>query len=68
MVEEEREGRAAPRSGGDEEFGTAPAPDETFGEAPATPGTPSGRNLSLLVGGLIGLLVIVAAVLGFTLR
>ena len=54
-----------PTPGGDEEFGDAPKPDESFGDAPASG---SNRNVSLLVGGLIAVVVIIAAVLGFALR
>jgi hypothetical protein len=77
MVEEEREATAAPRPvpkqssgpapGGDEEFGDAPKPDENFGDAPApAPGT--NRNVSLLVGGLIAVVVLIAVALGFLVR
>jgi hypothetical protein len=84
MVEEEREATAAPRPvqssgpapvpkqssgpapGGDEEFGDAPKPDESFGDAPTPPG--SNRNVSLLVGGLIAVVVLIAVVLGFAVR
>ena len=83
MVEEEREATSAPRPvqssgpgpvpkqssgpapGGDEEFGDAPKPDESFGDAPA-PGT--NRNVSLLVGGLIAVVVLIAVALGFLVR
>ena len=81
MVHEEREGNPAaaqssgpapvprqsfgPSPGGDEEFGDAPKPDESFGDAPATGGSRKG---SLLVGGLIAVVVIIAVVLGFAIR
>jgi hypothetical protein len=53
----------SPRPGGDEEFGRAPDPDETFGTAPA-----ARSRVPLLVGGLVALVVVVAAVVGFVVR
>jgi hypothetical protein len=58
---------SGPAPGGDEEFGDAPKPDESFGDAPApAPGT--NRNVSLLVGGLIAVVVLIAVALGFLVR
>lgn len=58
---------------GDEQFGDAPKPDETFGDAPTpapkpVPSSSRGRNVPLLIGGGIVILVILAAIIGFVAR
>src|SRR3954452_65877 len=61
-------------SGGSDSFGTVPSHgDETFGTTshppapPAAPptGTGGSRNVGLLVGGVVAVLVVIAAIIGF---
>ena len=48
--------------GGQGSFGSAPPPGQSMGSAPKT------RNVPVLVGGGIGILVLLAAILGFVIR
>jgi hypothetical protein len=51
--------------GGDGEFGSAPTPNETMGSAPKSS---ASKNVPLLLGGGIAILVILGAILGFVVR
>jgi hypothetical protein len=53
-------GRAPRRP--DDSVGDAPNPDESVGRAPARSGIP---NLALIIGGVIALIAIIAAIFGF---
>jgi hypothetical protein len=46
----------------DEGVGDAPSPDESVGRAPSRTGVPS---MALIVGGVIALIAIIAAIFGF---
>jgi hypothetical protein len=46
-------------------FGSAPGPSQNMGDAPKSSGN---KNIPLLVGGGIGILVVLAAILGFVIR
>jgi hypothetical protein len=49
---------------GEGTFGTAPEPDQTIGDAPTRP-APGGRGPGLLIGVGIGVLVVLAVIVGF---
>lgn len=53
---------------GEGQFGSAAEPGQQIGEAPAPRPTPAGRNVPLLVGGAIAVLVALAAIVGFLIR
>jgi hypothetical protein len=61
-------------SGGSETFGTVPPTaggSETFGTTPQPPSAPASggnRNVGLLVGGVIAVLVVIAAIVGFSMK
>jgi len=70
----------APAPGPQQSFGQAPGGDGSFGTAPTTPGTTpnpmpapkpapqGGRNVALLMGGIVVALAILAAIVGFAMR
>jgi hypothetical protein len=78
MDENERSGPgpASPQ----QSFGQAPGGDGSFGTAPTTPGTSpapnpapkpapqGGRNVALLMGGIVVALAVLAAIVGFAMR
>ncbi len=53
-----------PAGGGSQTFGTAPEPTQSMGGAPAS----GGRNLPLLLGGGVALLVVLAVIIGLIAR
>lgn len=50
--------------GSDEQVGTAPGGDETVGRAPAT----GGRNMPVLVGGIVAIVVLIGVLIGVFAR
>jgi hypothetical protein len=56
---------SAPAGDGTGTFGSAPGGQETVGKAPASGGS---KNLPLLVGGGIAIVVILAALFGFLIK
>jgi hypothetical protein len=56
---------SAPSSDGTGTFGSAPPGDQTIGDAPRSG---IGKNVPLLVGGGIAIVVILAALFGFIIR
>jgi len=64
-----------PAPDGEQEMGDAPRPSETMGDAPGKPQPPApppavagNKNMAWLIGGVIAILVIVAAIFGFAMR
>jgi len=60
---------------GEQEIGDAPRPTETMGDAPAQPqpqprppAVGGNKNVGWLIGGVVAILVIVAAIFGFAMR
>jgi hypothetical protein len=56
---------SAPSSDGKGSFGSAPPGDQTIGNAPQSGGS---KNIPLLVGGGIAIVVILAAIFGFIIK
>jgi len=59
-----RESTGPAPNGSDEQVGTAPGGDETVGRAPAT----GGRNVPVLVGGIIAVVVLIGVLIGVFAR